>query len=68
MLVPVITAYPSPGAVERMHTPGAAMSMSRPKLLNPAKVSSRPPLQFDFPRLPGLPSKSVKAETVMTSP
>ena len=40
MLVPLMAAYRPPMYVDIIHTPGAAISTSGPKLLNQANVSS----------------------------
>src|SRR5262245_33944622 len=52
--------------VDRMFTPGAAMSTSGPKFEKPGKVSSAPYL-VTGPSPPGLPSESIIADTVSAS-
>ncbi len=71
----VRTVAPVPGARDLMQVPGATMSTAVPKLLYRAKVSSRSvpdggvqPVTADWTeKLPGTPSKSEMAATVMTS-
>ena len=69
MLVPLMVLYPPSFHVERMHTPGAAISISEPSLLKVAKVSSEPASlrQVVAASAPPWPSKSAMAETVITS-
>ena len=62
MLVPLIVVYEPPLYVERILTPGAAMSTSGPKLLQVARVSS-----VEDASPPHFPSESAMAETVITS-
>jgi hypothetical protein len=47
MLVPLLTAYPPPGYVESILTPGAAISTTEPKLLKQAKESSSSSVQVE---------------------
>ena len=65
--VPLIVPYwpCSNGNVERMHTPGAAMSTAVPQFEKFASVSSSSVLQVGEPRPPGRPSKSASADTVI---
>src|SRR6266498_4652774 len=68
MLVPLSTAYPPSRYVDSISTPGAAILIEGPKLLNGAKVSSVAFSAFNFgPVPPHFPSLSAIAETVITS-
>ena len=66
MLVPENVAYKPPLYVDKMFTPGAAMSTTEPKLLKVAKLSSFPYFVAG-PSPPHLPSLSAIAATVITS-